>query len=183
MRALAVVAFLACLAGCSSGASDPAGPNTPPSAPPPSPAEGPLSGRWVGLTSEGRGLISTDRTRDDYCINLYDWSGTLSQQGTKLAGNMTLVFVGADCRSAGHAYHVSPADMGAQPVQTSLTISVNPSGGASIPWGEWVSTVGGAAGDLNQDLAGNYTTDTIALSGDRAAGRSSWSVTFGLRRQ
>lgn len=184
MRVLAVVAALGCLAACTSGPSGPAAPNPVTSAPPPSPAEGPLSGRWIGLTSEGMGLIETDTTGDDYCINRYDWEGTLSHQGTRLTGPMTVAFVGADCRSGRRGYHISPADMGnPPPVPTVLGLTVHPSGGVSVTWDEWVRTIGGIAGELNTDIGGTYTTNTITMGSTRSDRRSTWSLTFGLRRR
>ena len=183
MRRLVVVAFAGCLVACGSGSTGPAAPGPAPVQPTPTPTEGPLSGRWIGLTSEGMGLITTDRTRNDYCTNYYDWSGTLSHQGTRLTGTMTSRFAGADCVSGGRGYHIPADAFGDTPVTDSLTLAVTPTGGVSISWDDWVSTVGGAAGELNRDLAGTYTANTINLAGERAEGRSSWSVTFGLRRQ
>ena len=185
MRALVAVAGLACLVGCAAGPSGPSEPAGPPSAPTPqpTPSEGPLSGRWVGSTAEGMGLIATDRTRNDYCINRYDCEGTLSHRGTALTGTMTFRFVGADCLSGGRGYHIPPSAFGGDlNVTNELTLSVVPPGGVAVTWADWVRTVGGAAGDLNQDFGGSYTAQTINLGGQRADGRSSWEVTFGLRR-
>jgi hypothetical protein len=178
-----ILAFLVCLAACSAGPSNPSAPSSPSPTSPPSPAEGPLAGRWVGLAAEDMGLITTDRTREDFCTNRYDFEGTLSHQGTKLTGTMTSRFVGADCLAGGIAYHIPPSAFQEKPVTHFLTLVVTPSGGVSVPWDDWVGAVGGAAGELNQDLAGNYTANTISLGGERTSGRSSWSVTFGLRRQ
>ena len=186
MRRLAVVPFLVLLAACSSGPSGPSNPAPPPTTTPPPPAEGPLSGRWVGLTSEGMGLITTDQSRNgDYCINRYDWAGTLRHQGNRVSGTMAFAFVNADCLSGRRRYHVTPEDLGpgaGDPGDTELTLTVTPSGGLAITWDEWVRTVGGAAGFLNADLAGGYTPDLISLRGDREERGSTWSATFGLRR-
>ena len=100
MRRLVVVAFV--------GAWWPAGQGRPPAAPGPAPgpAHADSDGRAaVGTLDrpdfEGMGLITTDRTRNDYCTNYYDWSGTLSHQETRLTGTMTSRFAGADCVSGG----------------------------------------------------------------------------------
>src|SRR4030095_3163683 len=184
MRARVVIALWVGLAACGSG---PSGPTEPAAAPTPapsaSPAEGPLSGNWVGLATEEMGLITTSWTRDDFCTNRYDWEGTLSHQGTRLTGTMTSRFAGADCRSGGRAYHIPASALGNDPVTNLMTLSVNESGGVSVRWDDWVSMVGGATVEVNQDMSGTYTANTIALAGERAAGRNSWSLTFRLRRR
>jgi hypothetical protein len=129
------------------------------------------------------GLITTSRTRDDFCTNRYDWEGRLSHQGTRLTGTMTSRFAGADCVSGGRAYHVPPSALGDDPVTNLLTLSVTDSGSVSVPWDDWVRTVGGATVEVNQDMTGTYTANTIMLAGERTEGRRSWSLTFRLRRR
>ncbi len=211
MRALVVVASLAFLTACGAGPVGPTAPSTfeataPGTSglaargtasldPPQNPAEGPLSGQWVGRTAEGAGLIATSRTVvnncahtcEDYCTNYYDFEGRLSHQGTRLFGEMTTRFAGADCLSGGREYHITPEMMGGDiPVPAFLDLSVTPSGGVSVPWDLWVGTVGAMTTEINHDLTGTWTGDAITLTGDRVdAQRSrtlSWSMTFVLRR-
>lgn len=182
MRAL-VIALSVCLAACQSGPSGPSEPAAPTPASSAPPASGPLSGNWIGLTTEEMGLITTSRSRADFCTNRYDWEGALSHQGTRLTGTMTSRFAGADCVSGGRAYHIPPSALGNDPVTDLLTLSVTDSGGVSVLWDDWVRTVGGAAGEVNQDMTGTYTANTIILAGERTEGRQSWSLTFRLRRR
>jgi hypothetical protein len=128
------------------------------------------------------GLITYSSTRNDFCENRYDWEGRLSHQGSRLRGTMTSRFAGADCRSGGRGYHIPPSALGNDPVTHDLELTVHEPNGLSVTWSDWVATVGGAAVEVNRDLTGTYTSNTIVLAGDRTQGRETWRLTFRLRR-
>jgi hypothetical protein len=195
MRELVVVVLSACLAGCQSGPSGPEGPSPPSSQPAPIPTEGPLSGRWVGPTAEGMGVINYSEIREDhhcahtcvdYCKNFYDVvEATLSHQGTRVSGTTIWRDAGAECLSGGVFRRIPPSSDDNRSTHF-LNMTVTPSGGVSVAWAD----AGGIGGDanfpVNHDLAGTYTASSITVSGERAETRGNttetWAITFGLRR-
>lgn len=190
MRSLVVVLLSACLAGCQAGPDGPGAPSQP--SPEPLPTEGPLSGRWVGPTAEGMGLITYDEHRVINCSrgcvdsmrSYYDLEATLSHQGTRLTGTIISRDAGADYVGGFVSEHLPPLD--GRPVSNPLIMSVTPSGGVSVAWADAGALMGGASLPVNHDLTGTYTASTITVSGEREEVRGGsthrWSIEFRLRR-
>jgi len=160
----------------------PAGTDGPtPTSPATEPEPGPLSGNWIGLASEDMGLVTTSRTRDDYCINRYDFRGALIQRGTTLCGILTSSFAGADCMSESQRL-ILPPETFPGTVTDDIKLLVTPSGGVTMSWEERPFHTN-LSYPVNHDLTGTYTSKTLIVSGERAEGHNSWSIVFSLRRQ
>ena len=194
MRKFVLVVLSGCLSGCQTGPSGPNPPPNPPATQPTPVPEGPLSGRWVGPTAEGLGIITYSETLVhncahtcvDYCRNFYDVEeATLSHQGTRLTGTMISRFGGAECQSGTRFYRI-PASFGDGQVTDHLNMTVTPSGGVAVAWADAGAVGGGASIPVNQDLGGTYTASLITLGGERSQRTGSitntWSLEFRLRR-
>ena len=179
MRAL-ILLLCAFLSGC------PAPPGPGPDSGPTSPSEptalppGPLTGRWVGRTSEGMGVVATqvNMPSGDRCVNHYDWQGPLEHAGNILKGRLVATFQGADCTLLD-----VPASAYPEPSTVVFEITLTPPNGITIPWGDWVGMVGGAAGGGSYPLAGTYTANAITFSGQGTEGRVTWSTEVRLRKE
>jgi hypothetical protein len=191
MRAFVVAMLSLYLAGCGSA---PMAPDPPPPEPVQAPTEGPLSGRWVGSTAEGLGLITYSEVRVNNCSrgcvdsvrNYYDVvEATLSHQGTRLTGTLTTRFAGADYLGGFMSRHI-PASFDDSLVKDVLNMSVTPSGGVSVAWADSGALDGGLILPVNHDLTGTYTANTITVTGEReevnGGSTERWSIEFRLRR-